>query len=94
MRTSIKQIDDIIHAERISPQNEKITYLSDTLTLPDGTFVLLGDDPYLIKSGWMHQWTPFGYERKVRILLDEMLKVLTPKSIVNAFRSGYTPTSK
>lgn len=87
-RTSIKQIDDIIHVERISSQNEKITYLAHATTLPDGTFVLFGDDPYLVKSQWMHQWTPFGYEKSVRLPSIVKLKVLTPRSIVNAFRSG------
>ena len=87
-RTLIKQIDDIIHIERISPQREKITYDANATTLPDGTFVVFDEEPYLIKSGWMHKWTPFGYERKVPLPPGVMLKVLTPRSIVNAFRSG------
>jgi hypothetical protein len=58
-RTSIKYIDDIIHHQRISPQNEKITYEAPATTLPDGTFVVFGEDPYLIKSGCMRRWTPF-----------------------------------
>jgi len=93
-RTSIKHIDDIIHHQRISPQNEKITYEAQAATLPDGTFVVLDNDPYLIKSGSMHQWTPFGYKKKIQLPPDAILKVLTPRSIVNAFCAGYLPEMK
>jgi hypothetical protein len=90
-RTSIKHIDDIIHHQRISNQNQKVTYQENAEALPDGTFVLFDDEPYLIKSRKLLQWTPFGYEKDIPLSECEMLKVLTPRSIVNAFRAGYVP---
>jgi hypothetical protein len=90
-RTSIKQIDYIIHYQRISNQNQKVTYQENADTLPDGTFVVFGDEPYLIKAGSLLQWTPFGYEKELQLPAGEMLTVLTPRSIVNAFRAGYVP---
>ena len=90
-QTSISYIDDIIHHQRISNQNDKITYQENVDTLPDGTFVLFDDEPYLIKSRRLLQWTPFGYEKEFQVPAGEMLKVLTPRSIVNAFRDGYVP---
>lgn len=93
-RTSIKQIDDIIHRERISPQNEKITYKAFGPTLPNGTFIVFDDHPYLISSQGMHRWTPFGYEGTSQLSSDARVKVLTPRSIVNAFRAGYVPSTK
>ncbi|HEX6223073.1 MAG TPA: hypothetical protein VFZ52_01600 [Chryseolinea sp.] len=89
-KISIQQIDDILHRERISAQDRKMTYEADPASLPDGTFVALGDDAYLISCRQMHRWTPFGYDKKIQLPPDIPLTVLTPKSIVNAFRSGYS----
>ena len=36
-------------------------------------------------------WTPFGYTDSIKLLPSTEVNVLTPKSIVNAFRSGYLP---
>jgi len=90
-KTSIHQIDDIIHSERIGKDRSKVTYTTDVTTLPDGTFVLIAEQPYLVAKGTVHLWTPFGYQRQISFPADKMVKVLTPKSIVNAFRGGYQP---
>jgi len=90
-KTSIHQIDDIIHRERIGKDRSKTTYIDDVTTLPDGAFVFIDGQPYLIAKGALHLWTPFGYQQQMPFPADRMVKVLTPKSIVNTFKGGYQP---
>ncbi|WP_083227977.1 hypothetical protein [Mucilaginibacter sp. PPCGB 2223] len=90
-KTSIHQIDDIIHRERIGKNKSKITYMDDVTTLPDGAFVLVNEQPYLVANGGLYLWTPFGYEDKIAFPANSMLEVLTPRSIVNTFSAGYLP---
>jgi hypothetical protein len=90
-KTPIKKIDDILHSERIDAYRSKITYTENVQTLPDGSFVLIDKIPYLIFENKMYLWTAFGYQKAVMLPETNKLTVLTPKSIVNTFRAGYTP---
>jgi hypothetical protein len=90
-KTSIQKIDDVIHKERISADRLKITHEDQAAKLPDGTFVLLNSDAYLLKDGLMYQWSPFGYEKGIALPDMDEFAVLTPISVVNAFRAGYVP---
>jgi hypothetical protein len=94
MTTSIKQIDDIIHNERIDHEKKKVTHQCMSSNLPEGTFILLNDDAYVFAKNRLHRWTAFGYEDSIAIPEASMLTILTPHSIVNAFRAGYTPQIK
>jgi hypothetical protein len=91
LSTSIKKIDDIIHQERINAKKQKVTYKHSLTDLPDGTMILFEDQPYLITEKRIHLWTPFGYKESVPKPKAVVVNVLTPYSIVNAFRSGYAP---
>ncbi|CAL1521200.1 hypothetical protein [Chitinophaga sp. MM2321] len=88
-KTLIKEIDNVLHKERISSSNTKITYEERPDELPDGTFVIFGDEPYLIVKGYMYLWSPFGYSKRMHLPQAGKLPVLTPRSIVNTFRAGY-----
>jgi hypothetical protein len=90
MTTSIKYIDEIIHRERIvrHKQTVELSALSD---LPDGTFIQVNDDPCLFTNGMLRRWTPFGYDGTITSSDTSILTILTPRSIVNAFREGYVP---
>lgn len=90
-KTPIKKIDDILHSERIDAYRSKITYTENVQTLPDGSFVLIDDIPYLVFENQMYMWTAFGYQKAVMLTETNQLTVLTPKSIVNTFRAGYKP---
>ncbi|WP_448700390.1 hypothetical protein ACFGVR_00680 [Mucilaginibacter sp. AW1-3] len=90
-KTSIAKIDEIIHRERIGRDKQKVTYQDEVDTLPNGAFIAIGDEPYLVANGQIYQWTPFGYQQKIAFPQDKMVSVLTPKSIVNTFRAGYPP---
>lgn len=91
MNTSIKEIDEVIHSERIDDQKKKITYQCWSSEIPEGTFILFDADPYVFTKRRLHRWTPFGYEKIIDLPQDSKVTVLTPISIVNAFRAGYIP---
>lgn len=89
MKTPIGKIDAIIHAERIDAEKRKITFQAMSSNIPDGTFTQLNRNTYLLKDAKLHRWTPSGYTDTITIPERTKLTVLTPKSVVNAFRAGY-----
>lgn len=91
MKTSINRIDEIIHRERINDEKKKVTYQQASTDIPEGTFLLINDNPFVLSKGRLLRWTPFGYEDGIEMPEDSTLRVLTPHSIVNAFRAGYVP---
>jgi hypothetical protein len=92
---SIDDIDRDLHAARVQARSQKqVTWQADLPTLPDGTFVCLGDgdeDAWVVCRSDLLHWTHFGYDR-VRSLRDVEVEVLTPAPIVDVFRVGYRPT--
>jgi hypothetical protein len=94
LKTSIKEIDNILHQERIGPGNEKVSYEESPDRLPDGTCIVFEGEAHLIKGGSMYLWSPSGYGKAIALPLTGKLQVLTPKSIVNTFRAGYDPHIK
>jgi hypothetical protein len=91
MTTSIREIDEIIHRERIDGERKKIMHQRRSSDIPEGTFILIEDCPYLFSKDKLHRWTPFGYDHAIAVPESPSLTILTPHSIVNAFRSGYVP---
>jgi hypothetical protein len=94
MTTSITQIDAIIHGERIDQEKKKVIHQRVSSDIPEGTFIWLNDNPYLFTNDRLHRWTAFGYEDSMVLPEDSILTILTPHSIVNAFRAGYRPQIK
>ncbi|GAC1311006.1 MAG: hypothetical protein NVSMB24_29470 [Mucilaginibacter sp.] len=89
-KVAIAKIDAVIHAERIAKDSSKVTYEAIGSDLPDGVFIEIGEAPYLIANNKISRWTPFGYDDSLP-LPGDAVTVLTPRSVVNAFRAGYTP---
>ena len=94
MSTSIIDIDAIIHRERITHEKKKVMHQRLSSAIPEGVFTLMNEDPYLFSGGKLHRWTPFGYGDSIAVPEASMLTILTPDSIVNAFRAGYVPQIK
>lgn len=90
-KVSIQEIDNILHQERMGPHGEKITYEELLKELPDGCFMLYKSRPYVRQGKHLFSWSPFGYGSAETFSENEKVQVLTPKSVVNAFRSGYVP---
>lgn len=91
MKTAVAEIDDILQRERIAADKTKIYYEESLEILPDGTFVVLQNNPYLVKGKQLYLWTPAGYEKPISLPVLEKIQVLTPKSFVNMFAAGYVP---
>jgi hypothetical protein len=91
MNTSIKEIDEVIHRERIDSEKKKVVHQRRSSEIPEGTFILFGAAPYIVSKKRLHRWTPFGYEKSITLPQDSFITVLTPNSIVNAFQAGYIP---
>jgi hypothetical protein len=90
-KTSIREIDDILHRERIGSDDRKVTFTAILSDLPDGTFIELDSEPFLLANGQIYQWTPFGYEKGIEEGEAKEVTVITPRSTVNAIRAGYFP---
>ena len=90
--TSIRDIDEILHKERIDKDGSKKMYEENNSNLPDGTFIVVNNQLYVLFQQHIYLWTPFGYTEKKIFKADEKVIVLTPKSIVNTFRAGYLPS--
>jgi hypothetical protein len=91
IKTPVHKIDEIIHAERIDQENKKVTFEEKISSLPDGTFILVNDEAFLVASKRMYRWVENGYEHTAALADTTTVTVLTPKSIVNTFRAGYVP---
>lgn len=91
MKTPIAEIDNVIHAGRIDHGKNKITHQRLSSFIPEGVFVSIDREPYIFTSGTLVKWTPSGYTERIVLHEAKFLTVLTPSSIVNAFRAGYKP---
>jgi hypothetical protein len=89
--TPVDEIDRILHRERIDSNGRKLSYEALLQDLPDGAFIEMEGSAWLVANGLVHEWTPFGYEKKITLSPQQPVSVLTPRSVVNAFRAGYLP---
>jgi hypothetical protein len=90
-KTSIQNIDEVIQNERIDTNGHKITYRDRIENLPEGTFIIMNKEPYLVARKHLYQWTPFEYRQKLPSPRNKVVEVLTPRCIVNTFTAGYIP---
>jgi hypothetical protein len=90
-KVSIREIDNILHQERLTTTKQKQTYKAGIDSLPTGTFISIDAETYLVKDTVLQLWSPFGYASVIERPLEGAVTVLTPPSIVHAFRAGYIP---
>ena len=76
------EIDARLHAERLGPRPE-----AALAGLPDGTIVLLEDEPWLVLGDELLRWTPAGYTD--RTPASGRAIVVTPRSLVSVLRTGW-----
>ena len=83
-------LDRLLHAARVTRRRSQITHRTQAANLPDGSFVMLDDAPWLVRGGWVHRFTPSGYAgRQARP--TGPVTVLTPAPTVAALGAGYVP---
>jgi hypothetical protein len=89
-KTPIAAIDELLHAERVSSSGRKVKYTEEFSALPNGTFIELDGNAYVVFDGLIYRWSPEGYDAGCAGPAASAT-VLTPRSVVNAFRAGYAP---
>jgi hypothetical protein len=82
-------VDKQLHAERAVRGGGQVTYGEMIRNLPDGVFVDLDGNAVLVWRGHLHTWAHHGYvEQRPIKASSTVVQVLTPKSVVAAFREG------
>ncbi|MEO8712901.1 MAG: hypothetical protein ABI405_12290 [Parafilimonas sp.] len=89
-KTSIRNIDEILHHERMNKDASKKTFQKNSKDLPNGTFISIDNNAYLVFNKHMYLWSAFGY-KKYELFSVGKSNVLTPESVVNTFSAGYIP---
>ena len=77
------EIDARLHEERLLRRHE-----ADYAGLPDGAFVLVEDEPWLVGGNRLLRWTPAGYTDRVR-RPSGAATLLTPPSLVAVLAQGW-----
>ena len=90
-RLPIADIDKALHAERTRPDKSKRTYTATVADLPPGTFFEHAGRARLVWPTGLLAWTFHGYTKGDPLAPDAQVEVLTPRSIVQLFRSGFRP---
>lgn len=83
-------LDKVLHGERLASrvgQPERAA-LQD---LPDGTMVEHAGKVLLVADSQLWFWSFHGYELAERLSGAAMVSVLTPRSVVAAYRKGFVP---
>lgn len=88
--TLMPAIDRVLHAERCVPGGAKTTCRMALPALPSGTIFEYREDAYLVTSAGYVPWSFNGYG-PARMIDEEVVQVLTPRSIVRAFEAGFKP---
>jgi hypothetical protein len=93
---SADAMDARLHADRIERKRKK-TYSDDLAKLPDGAYVALDGQAWLVWDSNLFAWSDSGYARR-RPRTRGKVDVLTPRSAVAILAAGYRtaihPTAK
>ena len=85
-------IDTRLHAERIVPgTSERRLHQVRFDEVPDGAFVLHEEQPCLVLGPALLAWSPRGYLARRRRPSRGQATVITPPSLMELLRSGWTP---
>jgi hypothetical protein len=87
---SAQDMNRQLHRERLFPgtHRRRLHELSWS-SLPDGTFVLYGDEPHLVLGETLVEWTREGYRAHSARPIRGDAVVITPPSTVAVLRTGY-----
>ena len=89
--TSIKDIDAALHLERVRPDRSKSTYPEEIERVPRGAMIHIAGSPYLVWYGGLKAWTYEGYNPCPLVPKKKIVEVLTPRSVVNVYSTGFRP---
>ncbi len=86
-------INDQLHAERLDGARRQRHHEAALDELPDGTFVLRDEAPWLVRGDRLLRWTPAGYADAVPRPAAARAVVVTPPSLVAVLARGWRPTA-
>ena len=84
------EIDDTLHAERLTPTGQRATHRAFLADLPDGVVAELDGAAFLWRANALRPWSFAGYGAP-RAAMREEVAVLTPPSTVEAIAAGFVP---
>jgi hypothetical protein len=87
----IREIDQVLHAERAARGVDKVTFAAKADSLPEGSMFAVGAEAYLLHGGSRWRWSFRGYERAAPLPPGTEVSVLTPKAIVRLYAIGFKP---
>ena len=89
--TGADDMDRRLDADRLAAPAARRTYRERLDALPDGAYVEVDADAWLVWRGALRVWSPAGYGRRLAIDRREVT-VITPQCLVGVLRAGYSPT--
>jgi hypothetical protein len=84
------EIDEALHAERLTPTHGQATHRAFLSELPDGVVVEIDGAPFLWRGNALLRWSFAGYGA-TRAAVREEVAVLTPPSTVKVIAAGFEP---
>jgi hypothetical protein len=89
-RASAPAMDAVLHAERLVGVAKR-AHVRMLDTLPDGAMIALADQAYAVRGRRLLRWTPASYAESIPRRRGAEADVLTPPSILEVLKRGYTP---
>ena len=86
-------IDAHLHAERLTDDGRQRHHEAAMDDLPDGTVVVRGGEPWLVRGDALLRWTPAGYTTAVDRRAGTRAEVVTPAPLVTVLRRGWGPAA-
>jgi hypothetical protein len=91
-RRGADAIDAQLHEERVDPRTRAHRLHQVPIDeLPDGAFVLVDDEPWLVLGAELLRWTPAGYAERSERPAGGAAVLATPPSLVAVLGAGWTP---
>lgn len=85
-------LDRTLHEARLLPRGRlQRRHEAEIAALPDGAFILAGQEPCLVRGDRLLPWSPGGYGAARRRPAAGTVTVLTPALVVATLRAGYAP---
>lgn len=88
---SADDMDAVLHAERRDGPFRKRTYIANSDSLPDGTYLALDGRAWLVLKDALLGWSGDRYIERAGRPRNREVTVLTPPSMVAVLRAGYQP---
>jgi hypothetical protein len=91
-QTGADAIDEQLDAERRDPRTKRRRFHQAPIAdLPDGTFVLVENQPHLVLGSHLLRWSPAGYAARINRPTATNATVITPPSLVGLLATDRTP---